>query len=152
MYFTSSERVLAAPIPTSAPILSIASIKASYSKAVFAFTRHVQTFVVPSNTYTVYAEVYGASGGTGNNFAPGYGGYVFSALAVTPGQTLHVVVGGCGNHGAGYNGGGLGTCNGGISSGGGATDIRTDPTSLSSRLVVGGGGVLLSRVFPLISC
>jgi hypothetical protein len=62
-------------------------------------------------------------------------------LPVTPGQTLYVEVGGDGGFEGGFNGGGTSVFGDG---GGGASDIRTDPStdpgSLASRLLVAGGG------------
>ena len=55
-------------------------------------------------------------------------------MPVTPGQTLHVYVGGQN----GYNGGGLGVAPGG--NGGGASDVRVLPGAVSDRVIVAGGG------------
>ena len=60
-------------------------------------------------------------------------------MAVTPGDVLHVFVGGVGGNGSGgFNGGGIG--NGG---GGGASDIRIGGTTITPtdyRVIIAGGG------------
>ena len=102
-----------------------------------------QSWVVPAGVTTVGVRAVGGRGQNGG--APAE---VTGQIAVTPGQTLYVEVGGSapGRIG-GFNGGG----NGGdlaAGGGGGATDIRTisrhAPGTLGSRLVVaagsGGGG------------
>jgi hypothetical protein len=67
-------------------------------------------------------------------------------LAVTPGETLYLDLGGNGTELGGFNGGGDGGAGAraGRAGGGGATDIRTipsgDPGSLASRVFVAGGG------------
>ena len=68
-------------------------------------------------------------------------------VAVTPGETLYVEVGGTGGFPAGgFNGGGAGATRNGISvyGGGGASDVRLvsndEPGSLGSRVIVAGGG------------
>ncbi len=89
----------------------------------------------------------------------GLGGFAEGDLAVTPGQTLEIFVGGqgcvqfsgglgCG----GFNGGGdanlpSGSGRGG---GGGASDVRVGGTSLNDRVIVaaGGGGASDSSTFP----
>jgi hypothetical protein len=81
----------------------------------------------------------GAPGGVGQGGGPaGRGAQVSADLAVTPGQTLYVNVGGS----DGFNGGGSSSGSGG--GGGGASDVRTvsrdQDGSLDSRLIVAGGG------------
>ncbi|HNR08606.1 MAG TPA: glycine-rich protein [Saprospiraceae bacterium] len=74
----------------------------------------------------------------------GLGGYAVGELDVVPGQLLYIYVGGQGRVGTneendgGYNGGGDGGRYGG--GGGGATDVRTNPFDLDSRVIVAGGG------------
>jgi hypothetical protein len=113
----------------------------------FEYTGSVQPYVVPNGVTQVLLEVWGAQGGT----APGYteggrGGYSVGELTVAPGTTLNVYVGGEGTYGSnaagGFNGGGLGYSSNSrtMTSGGGATDIRVNSTSLYSRVIVAGGG------------
>lgn len=108
----------------------------------FNFTGNAQTFVVPVCVTSLQVDVRGAQGGTGNSGsgAGGLGGRVQTTLAVTPGETLFVYVGGTPNplEAAGWNGGGSGVVSGG--GGGGASDLRRGGQSLNDRIVVAGGG------------
>ena len=124
----------------------------------FFFSGSPQTFVVPSNVYSVVIECWGAEGGEASSSIPaGQGGYATGDLAVTPGQTLHIYVGGRGQinssfqavSSGGWNGGGdgIGGWSGNFSSGrgttgggGGASDVRVEGSSLSDRVIVAGGG------------
>lgn len=112
----------------------------------FAFTGGTQPFIVPAGVTSIRIDASGAQGGTGrNSTAGGLGGRVEATIAVTPGETLTVLVGGLGQDGgngaAGFNGGGAGGGVGGTSGagGGGATDIRRG-AGLADRLIVAGGG------------
>ena len=123
----------------------------SPSQISFANTGAPQTWVVPSGITKIATKVCGASGefsASGHNlFAgrPGYGGCVSAVLAVTPGETLIVRVGGVNDLHVenAYNGGGASPCvddmlcGGG---GGGASDVRQGGDALSNRVLVGGGG------------
>lgn len=98
----------------------------------FTYTGGVQTFTVPYTTdFTV--ELWGAEGGTSGY--GGKGGYVKGTLTLEKGDKVSIYVGGQ----TGWNGGGSG--HGRASdSGGGATDIRVNGTSLTDRVAVAGGG------------
>ncbi|HZR83776.1 MAG TPA: hypothetical protein VFD92_21955 [Candidatus Binatia bacterium] len=112
-------------------------------------------WVVPSGVTTATFELFGASGaGTGGVLAVSYqgdGGKTIGTIAVTPGETLKINVGGAPP--GGINGGG----SGGASSqdcsvvdlgnqqclgagGGGASDVRQGGTALANRVLVAGGG------------
>ena len=111
----------------------------------FSYTGSVQPFTVPFGVTSIQVAMAGASGGgVGASASGGAGGFVSTTIAVTPGSTYFVYVGGMGmpNYGTsgvgGFNGGGSGGLSGG-SGGGGASDIRT-ANSLSSRIAVAGGG------------
>jgi len=122
----------------------------------FTSTGSEQTFVVPAGVTSLHVVAIGAPGGIGGGgSAGGKGARVETDIAVTPGQTLYIEVGGAGGAGAsggagGFNGGGGGgSPNGG--GGGGASDVRMvscatscvtggSTTSLNSRLVVAAGG------------
>lgn len=119
---------------------------ASHSSQNFTCTGSSTTFVVPSCVYSVTAKIWGAGGG-GNNYGAttygGAGGYTTGTIAVTPGETLTVVVG-CGGTqtmSLAYMGGGQG-----ISSGGGLSGIfsgtpnPSSPTSTAILIAGGGGG------------
>jgi hypothetical protein len=104
----------------------------------FAYTSAEQSFVVPAGVTRVTVAASGAAGGTGGR-GGGLGGRVTAELAVTPGQTLFVEVGG------GAWGGGGGRLDSMAGLGGGASDVRTCAVAaacdtLGSRLIVAGGG------------
>lgn len=110
----------------------------------FDYTGEEQKFVVPSGVTKVRVIAYGAIGGGvtyPSNYSeiPGLGGRVSAKIAVSPGETLAVFVGGAPTASAprqgGFNGGGAGGWGGG-----GATDIRQSGDYLSDRILVAGGG------------
>ena len=121
----------------------------------FNFTGANQTWSVPAGVTEVTISAWGAEGGgatlSGNTDSGngGKGGYSTGKLAVTPGQTLNVYVGGFGASSTsglaagGWNGGGSGYASSAAepgNGGGGASDVRLGGTSLSDRVVVAGGG------------
>jgi hypothetical protein len=120
------------------------------ANANYGYTGAEQTFTVPAGVTSIQVQATGAPGGS---FADsgGFGDYVTSTLSVIPGEVLYVEVGGPGasvqgddviGGAGGFNGGaqgGSGTGDVGAG-GGGATDVRTEPNSLDSRLLVAGGG------------
>jgi hypothetical protein len=101
----------------------------------FAFTGAAQTFVVPAGVTQITIEAFGAQGGSGSGIAPGVGGAgglggrIQATIAVVPGSTYQVNVGGQGGTAATHPGGG-----------GGASDIRTGANTLNDRVVVAGAG------------
>jgi len=113
------------------------------SSTTFNYTGAMQAYQVPEQVHSLSVTAAGAAGGNGY-YAGGRGATVSSTLAVTPGSTLYVYVGGNGAGGAhaagGFNGGGNASEYNGGASGGGASDIRTAAGDLASRLVVAGGG------------
>lgn len=140
-------------------LLALASAQsgaaANTTTATFNYTGSEQTFTVPSGVTSIHVVAQGGNGGEPDAaFRPpagGAGGLVTADLAVTPGETLYVEVGGNGggNGGpGGFNGGGRGgrtfIFGGGGGGGGGASDIRTVARTasgtLASRLIVAGGG------------
>jgi hypothetical protein len=104
-----------------------------------------QTFVVPAGVTSIHVVAIGGKGAdAARNYQFGRGGYgaeVSGDLAVTPGATVYVEVGG---NGGGFNGGGASDVDGRGGGGGGGSDVRTatntDPGTLASRLLVAGGG------------
>lgn len=105
----------------------------------FNFTGAVQTYVVPAGVTLLTMETWGAQGGANwaNNI--NFGGYTKADIAVTPGETLYIYVGGQSTSTAGgYNGGGAGDGVG--KGGGGGSDVRQGGTALTNRIIVGGGG------------
>lgn len=112
----------------------------------YAYSGAPESIVVPAGAKSMLVDIYGAQGGpTGASGLVGAKGARLQArMAVTPGETLQLRVGGAGAFDAagspgGYNGGGAGSTNpsGG---GGGATDIRRGAFALADRVVVAGGG------------
>ena len=111
----------------------------------FTYTGGSQTFVVPVGVINITILAAGAEGGFGGvtvGGIPGLGGRTTATVAVTPGASLTVLVGGKGQDGrpdfvtgGGFNGGGDSTGDGG--GGGGASSVRDGATPL---VVVGGGG------------
>ena len=124
----------------------------------FVYTGGAQSWVVPAGVSEATFTLYGAEGGSSSSgtVAGGLGGSATATIAVTPGESLQVNVGGEGSDGVafqpgatgGFNGGGdvsgcFGAANAG--GGGGASDVRRDTDSdsvfgLSERLLVAGGG------------
>ncbi|MDH6255846.1 Ig domain-containing protein [Aurantimicrobium minutum] len=112
----------------------------------FVYTGAPQLYVVPEGITSISVEVRGAQGGNAGNSNGGRGATVTATIAVTPGESIQINVGGSGNHG-GWNGGGRG-----VAYGGGASDIRRPAFSTSSscafdlncsataRILVAGGG------------
>jgi hypothetical protein len=125
------------------------------------------TFTVPAGVTSLSVTAVGARGSAGSGYpagttppAGGMGALVTApTVAVSPGTTLYVEVGGPGGVGACISGGaagaggggagGAGTCpDGGGGGGGGESDLRTTPAALGGltaaagdpRLVVAGGG------------
>jgi len=128
----------------------------------FIYTGAPEAWVVPAGVTSAVFDLFGAQGG---NFAPlnnfpggagGKGGHVQATVALTPGATLNMRVGGKGSDSVafigpftvvgGFNGGGTNSatcvgCNytlGGA--GGGSSDVRTSADALANRLLVAGGG------------
>jgi hypothetical protein len=132
----AAARVQPAQTGTTAPVCS-----AGTCTGTFTTPGTGQTFVVPAGVSSMSVTLYGGAGG-GNfpNLLGGDGAEVTATLAISPGATLGVDVGGAGEFGGGV--GGAGGVNGGGSSaagggGGGATDVTLSGASL---LVAGGGG------------
>ena len=126
----------------------------------FCYTGAAQTWTVPAGVKSATFTVFGAAGGIGATLgtpsAAGLGGRAVATIAVVPGSTVTIVVGGSGvtpanncataNGGAGgFNGGGAGGASGGAgacggSGGGGSSDVRIGGAGLGNRVLVAGGG------------
>lgn len=120
----------------------------AHGRDVFAYTGGKQTFEVPSGVMHVTVIASGASGGLSYSDAFGAaGGEITAKIAVTPGETLRIYVGGAGGeYQGGFNGGAdpgeryaysSGILGGG---GGGGSDVRQGGDKLRDRVVVAGGG------------
>lgn len=120
----------------------------------FYYSGGTQYWTVPVGVTGIQVDLSGGSGGSDAGFIGGLGGRVLTNLAVTPGQTYAITIGGVGAsrdsyavgitasgvRAGGFNGGGCSGATAG-SGGGGASDIRSSVNGgLSSRLIVAGGG------------
>lgn len=118
-------------LPVSPPV---ASIPPSGNQT-FIFTGGAQTFVVPAGVNQITVEAFGAQGGAGIGTAPGtggsggLGGRIQATIAVVPGTTYQINVGGQGGTAVAHPGGG-----------GGGSDVRTGANTLNDRVVVAGAG------------
>jgi glycine rich protein len=118
----------------------------------FGYTGAAQTWTVPSGVTSATVDVQGAQGGSIDDFTlGGLGGDATADLALSPGATVTLVVGGQGGSLAscfdeqfpagGFNGGGAGAtagCPG--AGGGGGSDVRIGGPALANRILVAGGG------------
>jgi hypothetical protein len=119
----------------------------------FGYSGAEQSWVVPTGVTSIHVALVGGRGGQGQSTALGGNpARVTGDLAVNPGDTIYVEVGGGGLSGAaggagGFNGGGAGGHSGSSTvggGGGGASDLRTvaraNGGTLASRLIVAAGG------------
>ncbi len=102
------------------------------------------TWTVPSGVTSIDVDMCGAWGAENTlgliGVAGGYAARVRATMAVTPGETLVIMVGQRGvNEVGGFNGGGD-AIDPNDSGGGGASDIRRGGSALSNRVLVAGGG------------
>jgi len=112
----------------------------------FGFTGAAQMLELPPWVTQVSIEAWGAQGGAAAccDMPPmedgGLGGYAAGTIAVAPGATLTIFVGGQGvTEGlGGFGGGGEGGTWG--AGGGGASDVRVGAPNLINRVIVGSGG------------
>ena len=142
---------LQSQLPTAHPFKSAAPTGAASvpsTVVTFAYTGADQSFLVPTGVTSVKVSMWGAGGGGADNTG-GAGAYVEGTLAVTPEETLTVVVGQRGINGAGslpatYGGGGgvrFNYYSGTIGSGGGRSAIcRGSQSVQANNIVVAGGG------------
>ncbi|MCA1764069.1 MAG: hypothetical protein LC664_13915 [Flavobacteriales bacterium] len=106
----------------------------------FNYTGSAQSLELPAGPYLL--EVWGAEGGNRNASAlGGKGGYAYGKITLAETQTVQLFVGeaGAATGSGSFNGGGAAGIDYGAG-GGGATDIRTSPFDLNSRIIVAGGG------------
>lgn len=94
-----------------------------------------QNFKVPENVTFLRATLYAGEGAFGYGARGGHGAMISSIIPVTPGEILLVMVGSVGGEWKSFNGGGIAP-----RSGGGATDIRRSPYTLTDRVLIAGGG------------
>ncbi|NUM51639.1 MAG: T9SS type A sorting domain-containing protein [Flavobacteriales bacterium] len=148
-------------------IASIVSFATLQAQDTLNYTGSMQYYVVPQCVDTITIHSWGAEGANAvdklpNNTVAGKGGYASGKLAVSPGDSIWVFVGGQGNinGNGGWNGGGNGgygspggSCFGGnAGGGGGASDIRVNGKLLNNRILVAGGGGGSGRDYCNGSC
>jgi len=134
-------------------LVGIDTTWAQPQEVTFNFTGAQQSFVVPPDVLSIHIQAWGAQGADANfsSGLGGLGGFAEGDLAVVPGQTLEIFVGGKGAAvadsfgGGGFNGGGDANSTDSRSrfergGGGGASDVRVDGISLCDRVIVAGGG------------
>jgi hypothetical protein len=132
-------------------LFAVVAAPASAATSRFRYTGSEQIFVVPAEVRSLHVSATGGAGGPGSqSHDGGLGAYVTTDIAVTPGETLYIEVGGAGLTGGppAFGGGGAGgadTLGGQLGgAGGGASDIRRLPRSApgsdATRIVVAGGG------------
>jgi hypothetical protein len=109
------------------------------AQGVIVYTGSDQFVTVPLGVSEVEVKLWGAGGGGHNTADGGAGGFVSGILAVTPGETLTIVVGQGGQNGESAYGGGGATDDVGnpARGGGGRSAIRRSDTELATA---GGGG------------
>jgi hypothetical protein len=104
----------------------------------FGYAGDDQDFVVPAGVTQVVVKLWGAGGGSHNTADGGAGGFVTGTLAVTPGETLTIVIGQGGLNGeSAYGGGGGSTEDSNPARGGGG---RSAVRRGAIELVTAGGG------------
>ena len=121
---------------TSTAIFSATKYVGGTNKILLTYTGSDQTFTVPSGVSSVNVKLWGAGGGSGaaGDFRyGGGGGFVKGDIAVTPSESLTVIVG---QAGSGVTSG----SNTGVSSGGGRSALRRSSTELFTAGAGGGGG------------
>lgn len=117
--------------------LSSASITVSLF---FNVTGEQELITIPEDVFSVRVKLVGASGG---GELGGHGGVVEADVIVKPKEIFYVTVGGMGGDSlGGFNGGGeiVSAHSKQSRTGGGSTDIRSDPSARSRIVVAGGGG------------
>lgn len=121
---------------TSTAIFSATKYVGGTNKILLTYTGSDQTFTVPAGITSVNVKLWGAGGGSGaaGDFRfGGGGGFVKGDIAVTPSESLTVIVG---QAGSGVTSG----SNTGVSSGGGRSALRRSSTELFTAGAGGGGG------------
>jgi hypothetical protein len=108
----------------------------------FTYTGSNQTFTVPCGVYSMNVQLWGAGGACGYWGHGGGGGYASGTVAVTPGQTLTLIVGQGGQNNPpapAYGGGGTGQ-NSSQWSGGGGGRSAIQFVAGTDIITAGGGG------------
>ncbi|OGR62853.1 MAG: hypothetical protein A2X31_07005 [Elusimicrobia bacterium GWB2_63_22] len=128
--------------PTTSGVWSVTTMS-----GVFPTATAGTTFVVPAGVTSITVKAWGAGGGSFYNIVGG-GGFAQATIAVTPGESLTVMVGGPGGAGNGSSGGAGGLNGGGAAGstawysggGGGYSALKRGGTFLIQAGGGGGGG------------
>jgi uncharacterized repeat protein (TIGR01451 family) len=141
------------PVLMAVVALALPAVAAADPQTVtFSTPGQQEMWMVPPGVTQISVDVLGAGGGTdagGNGCVPGRGGEITATVAVTPGQTLTLLVGGAGGNASGGHGGAAGAAGGGAGGSVGATELAYGGgggggwSSVSAQgvpLVVAGGG------------
>lgn len=124
-------------------------LRPQYTRSVnFSYTGSIQSWTVPQGVFTIFINAKGAQGGNNpTSYIGGRGGMVTAILRVTPGDVLHIVVGGQAlNDTPAYGFGGAGGKltafpNRSGKAGGGLSGIFTSSTiSQANALIIAAGG------------
>lgn len=119
-------------LPAAACLLSVAvNAQTTFNPSGTGPTGTIQTYVVPSNVYSISIEAWGAQGGNPNG---GKGARMKGNFAVLPGDTMKIVVG---HQGIVNNCGGSNSSGGG---GGGSFVWKGNGSSAVLLVAAGGGG------------
>jgi LruC domain-containing protein len=101
----------------------------------FTYTGVIESFQVPAGVCEITIRAEGASGGPSNNHPGGLGAVTQGVFGVTPGATLHVLVGQ-----AGMYWGGVGNWHAGTGGGGSFVGLGASSATSTPLIVAGGGG------------
>lgn len=126
--------LLTAAVVAEMATTAVPAVATGSGSAAFSYTGSNQSWTVPSGVTSIGVDARGGQGGGGLWGGPG--GRIVGTVAVTPGETLTIIVGGTGSS---YGGGGAGGYGGG-GGGGGASDVRQGGTGTANRIMVAGGG------------
>jgi hypothetical protein len=107
----------------------------------YPYTGSDQTLVIPAGVTSINVTMRGAGGGSvSGGGTGGTGAFISGTLAVTPGQTLTIIVGQAGSYGGGISYGGGGTSGGSNASGGGRSAIQISGNDIVTAGAGGGAG------------
>jgi len=113
----------------------------------FSYTGSSQYWVVPAGVNSIFVTLKGAGGAGGYGSSGGSGGLVSGTLAVSPGTSYVIIVGGAGSSGRtnAYGGGGQGGYYGYGGPGGGRTALADNVGNDIVTAGAGGGGAFYTN-------
>lgn len=128
--------------------MSFSNVNAQVQVDTFYYTGSAQTFTIPNCIGPITFDIRGGKGGDQAAASGGLGGRIEGIMTFNTGDILSLNVGQAGLDNQGTSGG-VFVNSGGVTSytsagvsgtGGGASDIRLNGTSIADRIIVGGGG------------